>query len=168
MKANRILGISVFILRGLAIVLGLILLVTLIVIALATFGPPFGGHLGDFSRGLNAGFTDGDHDTYYKISIGILNAICVIAIFGLLSNIMSRVKTGNIFTRENISALIYICIALVGMQLVDIIRVYVEFENISIAKQISISGWIGALLAFLLSKIFAEGMRLNDEAQFTV
>lgn len=168
MTANRILGISVLALRGVAIALGLFLLVTLIAIALAAFGPPLNGHLGDFSRGLHDGFTDGIRDTSYKMSIVALNAVCIIIIFSFLSNILSRVKQGNIFVRENISYLVYISIALVGMQIADVIRIYVEFDSIKIAQQISISGWIGALLAFLLSNIFAEGMRLNDEAQFTV
>jgi hypothetical protein len=168
MTANRILGISVLALRGVAIFLGLFLLVTLIAIALVAFGTSLDGHLGDFSRGVHDGFTDGARDTSYKISVTALNIVCVIVIFSFLSNILSRVRRGNIFVKENISYLVYISIALVGMQIADLIRIYVEFDSINVAKQISISGWIGALLAFLLSKIFAEGMRLNDEAQFTV
>jgi Protein of unknown function (DUF2975) len=168
MTANRILGISVLALRGVAIALSIFLLVTLIAIALAAFGPPLNGHLGDFSRGLHDGFTDGIRDTSYKMSIVALNAVCVIVIFGFLSNILSRVKRGNIFVKENISYLLYISVALFFMQMADIVRIYVEYDSIKISNQLSISGWIGALVAFLLSNIFAEGMRLNDEAQFTV
>jgi hypothetical protein len=88
--------------------------------------------------------------------------------------IVGTVRAGDPFVAMNASRLQAIAWALLVLQLLGMViggiadAVSTPAHPIDVDAGFSISGWLGVLLTFLLSRVFAEGSRMRADLEGTV
>lgn len=126
-------------------------------------------------------------DEYMKISgsdtlvsdstIMILTTTVAIVIFFILSHLIKIVKTvgqSKPFTMENAERLRKIAYLSLGILAADFVTAAIDYcyNKVTLSDLIinygDPSDIITILILFVLARVFEEGVRLNDEAQFTV
>lgn len=116
----------------------------------------------------------------------LLNAVRLVMLLGLLAvpmahllltrllAIVETVRAGEPFAHDNARRLTMIAWALLGLQLLDLafgaVALSLERQGGSPISgwTFSLTGWLAVLLLFVLARAFAEGTRLQEEAEGTV
>lgn len=112
----------------------------------------------------------------FTILILVMFGIAIMAflMFGHLVKVVKTVGEGNAFTRENAERLRKIAYLSLGILASEFVLACIEyFYHGSTRDGLRWFDWdpssiITILVLFVLARVFEEGVRLNDEAQFTV
>jgi Protein of unknown function (DUF2975) len=106
--------------------------------------------------------------------LALISIVMAFLMFGHLIKIVNTVGEGNAFTTENSERLRKIAYLSLGILGSEFVLAWVEFYQGSV--MVNGRRWfdwdpssiITILILFVLARVFEEGVRLNDEAQFTV
>ncbi len=111
------------------------------------------------------------------LSLVLLGAAAILALaarmFGRLRTILDAVVEGDPFTRANSRRLRHIGWLMIGMQLVGMVTGWLgsrlpEHSDLSTGFEFSFSGFLAALLAFVVAQLFEQARAMRDDLDGTV
>lgn len=93
--------------------------------------------------------------------------------FGRLGTILDSVVEGDPFTRDNSRRLRHIGWVMIAMQIVGMVTGWLgsrlpEHSDLSTGFEFSFSGFLAALLAFVVAQLFEQARAMRDELEGTV
>lgn len=98
----------------------------------------------------------------------IMIPLVAILLLRLLA-IVGTVRAGNPFTSENAKRLSTVAWSLLGVQFVDLgfgaMASRLSSAHAQIEWTFSITGWVGALMAFVIAHVFAEGAKMREDLE---
>lgn len=154
-KLNVILGILIFALLVSSLIAG-----GFVMRALGVIPTPDSGRLIFGMRGI--------------MVIGILATPVLHLVYTRLLAIVETVNDGDPFVGENADRLQTIAWAIVGLELMHVVVVFlangvtVGTQKVDIGDKFSVTPWLTILLLFVLARVFDQGARMRDEIAGTV
>lgn len=111
------------------------------------------------------------------LSLVLFGAATILALaarmFGRLTTILNSVVEGNPFTHDNSRRLRHIGWLMIAMQLVGMVTAWLgshlpEQSDLSIGFEFSLSGFLAALLSFVVAQLFEQARAMRDDLEGTV
>lgn len=111
------------------------------------------------------------------LSLVLIGAAAILALaarmFGRLTTILNSVVEGDPFTRDNSRRLRHIGWLMIAMQIVGLVTGWIgsrlpDHSDLSTGFEFSFSGFLAALLAFVVAQLFEQARSMRDDLEGTV
>jgi len=109
----------------------------------------------------------------WLMALGILTGLAAHILFHRMLAIVGTAIAGDPFTRENAARLRTVGWALLAIQIIDLGFGVISLSVDNLVDEpfgwnVSVGGWIAALMVFVLARVFEQGSRMRDELAMTV
>jgi hypothetical protein len=160
MKTSRVVGLTALALKGMMILLAIFS--AGICVGLIRAGSAYFAHLPPPRNGLIVDSVGGTITLLIAVSINIY-------ILQNMQKLVSNFNKGFVFIAVNVKYLDSLCTFSLILKAVSLFSAFFMPSATSLGHYEDFYGsWLAAVMSFIFARVFEEGVRLNDEAQFTV